>query len=337
MNTIVCFGEPLLRLSPSLGGGWIRDGVMASYVGGAELNVARALSLWGMSVRYAAALPMNGLGDDIVDHISTSGIDTSAILRRGDRVGIYYLPQGADLKRAGVIYDRAHSSFAGLKRGDIDWREALANGSWFHFSAITPALNRGCAELCLEAVDAAHAMGIPISVDLNHRSRLWDYGVQPRDVMPQLVRHATLVMGNVWSASELLGIPVDPDIHGKGSEEAYLSQARETSLKVCESLPGCRLVANTFRFDRPEGLSYFATIDDRDRQCVSKIHRPGMPLDRVGSGDCFMAGLLYGHLQGMDPQAIVDFAASAAVGKLMELGDATSQTVEQVTTRHGNA
>lgn len=334
MKKIVCFGEPLIRLSPSIEGGWIREGVMASYVGGAELNVATALSLWGLPVRYAAALPMNGLGDDIVDHIRGCGIDTSAILRTGNRVGIYYLPQGADLKKAGVIYDRAHSSFAGLRPGDIDWREVLSDCGWFHFSAITPALNRACADLCLEAVETVHAMGIPISVDLNHRSRLWDYGVKPKDVMPGLVRHATLVMGNVWSAAELLGVPVDPDIHGRGSDEAYLSQARETSLRIFDAVPGCRMVANTFRFDRPAGLSYFATIDDRSGQHVSKTHRTGAPVDRVGSGDCFMAGFLYGFQKGMTARETVDFAASAAVGKLMERGDATSQTVDEVSSRY---
>lgn len=337
MKKIVCFGEPLIRLSPSMDGGWIREGIMASYVGGAELNVATALSLWGLPVCYAAALPMNGLGDDIIGHMQGAGIDTTAILRTGNRVGIYYLPHGADLKTTGVIYDRAHSSFAGLKPGDIDWRVVLSDCGWFHFSAITPALNRACADLCLSAVEAAQAMGIPMSIDLNHRSRLWDYGVNPKDVMPGLVRHATLVMGNVWSASELLGIPVDPDIHLKGSDEAYLSQARETSLRIFDAVPGCRMVANTFRFDRPAGLSYFATIDEPEGQHVSKTHSPGKPVDRVGSGDCFMAGFLYGFHKGMSAQEIVEFAASAAVGKLMERGDATSQTVEEVSSRYGYA
>ena len=337
MKPILCFGEPLIRLSPSADGGWIREGRMSSFVGGAELNVATALTRWGLPVRFAAALPSHAMGEDIVAHMRSAGIDTSSVLRRGTRIGIYYLTQGADIKAAGVVYDRAHSSFADLRPGDIDWHEALRDCGWFHFSAITPALNRGCADLCLSAVEAAHDMGIPVSVDLNHRSRLWDYGVHPRDVMPALVRHAALVMGNIWSASELLGIAVDPDIHGKGGDDAYRAHARETALSILDSAPGCGLVANTFRFDRPGGLSYFATVDDREGQRVSKTHRPGTPVDRVGSGDCFMAGLLYGHLQGMDPQAIVDFAASAAVGKLMEPGDATSQTVEQVRTRHGNA
>ena len=335
MNPVVCFGEPLLRLSPSVAGGWIREGRMSSYVGGAELNVATALALWGVSVRFAAALPPNGLGDDMVEHIRGLGIDTSAILRRGDRVGIYFLPQGADLKKSGVIYDRSHSSFASLKPNDIDWHEVLRGCGWFHFSAISPALSERCADVCRAAVEAAHSMGIGISVDLNYRSKLWRYGVKPTDVMRSLVRHASLVMGNVWSAAELLGIPVDPDIHAKGSDEAYLSHARETSLRIFDMAPGCRQVANTFRFDRAEGLSYFATVDTRDAQSVSLSHRLADPVDRVGSGDCFMAGFLYGNMMGWMPFETVDFAASSAVGKLMERGDATAQSVEQIRKRYG--
>lgn len=334
MKTIVCFGEPLLRLSPSLGGGWIREGFMPAYVGGAELNVARALSLWGLPIRYATALPMNGLGEDIVEHIAASGIDTSAILRRGDRVGIYYLPQGADLNRPGVIYDRVHSSFASLKPGDIDWHEVLRGCGWFHFSAISPALSACCADVCLSAVEAAHSMGIGISVDLNFRSKLWRYGVKPSDLMPSLVRHSSLVMGNIWSAAELLGMSVDPDIHAMDGSSAYATHARETSLRIFDMVPGCLQVANTFRFDRPDGLSYFATIDTRDAQSVSCTHRLADPLDRVGSGDCFMAGFLYGNRMGWTPSETVGFAASAAVGKLMERGDATTQTVEEIRQRH---
>jgi 2-dehydro-3-deoxygluconokinase len=335
MNRVVCFGEPLLRLSPSVDGGWIREGRMSSYVGGAELNVATALAIWGMPVGYAAALPLNGLGDDMMEHLRVLGIDASAILRTGGRVGIYFLPQGADLKKTGVIYDRAYSSFSSLKPGDIDWNSVLSDCGWFHFSAITPALSERCADVCREAVEAAHSMGIGISVDLNFRSKLWQYGVKPTDVMPSLVRHASLVMGNVWSAAELLGIPVEADIHAKGSDAAYVAHARETSLRIFDLAPGCRQVANTFRFDRAGGLSYFATLDTLDAQSVSKTHRVADPVDRVGSGDCFMAGFLYGNRMGWTPSETVDFAASAAVGKLMELGDATAQTVEQIRKRYG--
>ena len=337
MKKIVCLGEPLIRFSPSAAGGWIREGVMSSYVGGAELNVASALARWGVPVGFAAALPANALGDDMVSHMNGLGIDTSAVLRRGDRIGLYFLPVGGELKQSGVIYDRAQSSFASLKPGDLDWRRVLDGCGWLHFSAISPALGERTADLCRSAVQTAYDMGVPVSVDLNHRAGLWRYGVKPVEVMPSLVRHASMVMGNIWSAAALLGVPVDPNIHDKGGESDYTSHARETALRVMEMVPSCRLVANTFRFDRAGGLSYFATVDDREGQSVSKTHLVQSPVDRVGSGDCFMAGLLYAASQGWSPSETVDFAASAAVGKLMERGDATAQTVEEVRKRYGNA
>ena len=328
---IYCFGEILLRFSPVSTGGWIRQAAMPVFVGGAELNVATALAGWGLPVRYGSVLPDNSLADDMADYIARQGIDPSGLIRGGERVGTYYLPQGKDLKNAGVIYDRAHSGFANLKPGDVDWNTALAGINWLHISAISPALNQSVANVCLELVQAASARNIPISIDLNHRARLWQYGKTPTDIMPEIVNYCNVVMGNIWSANALLGIPLDEHIHDKDRPADYVAHARATSEAILVRFPHCHTVANTFRFSTlPAGIRYYTTLLTNGRQYVSPTFETGAVADQIGSGDCFMAGLIYGLYQNHTPQTVLDFATAAAFGKLQEIGDATRQTVADV-------
>lgn len=332
MNVVCCFGELLLRFSPVAGGEWIRQGNMPVFVGGAELNVATALARWDVPVRYSTVLPPNTLADDIVQYVADSGIDPAGIVRGGNRVGSYYLPQGSDLKHAGVMYDRAHSAFSELAPGRVDWASVLDGVNWLHVSAISPALNANVADACRELLAVASGRGIPISMDLNYRAKLWQYGVSPTDVMPGLVEYCDVVMGNIWAAGTLLGIPVDERIHDKGQTTDYVAHARETADAIRERFPRCRVVANTFRFDNPAGgIRYYATLHTDGQTYVAPEFLVPSVVDKVGSGDCFMAGLIYGLRSGHAPQAIVDFAAAAAVGKLGEFGDATRQTVADVT------
>ncbi|GAB4032067.1 sugar kinase [Spirosoma gilvum] len=331
---VCCFGELLLRFSPIANGEWIRQTAMPVYVGGAELNVATALAKWDIPIKYSTVLPENSLADDIIEYVSSQGIDSSDIVRFGQRVGSYYLPQGSDLKNAGVIYDRAYSAFSELAPGKVDWDAVLQQTSWLHVSAISPALNAKVAAACKELVAAASAKGITVSMDLNHRARLWQYGVSPIDIMPDIVEHCNVVMGNIWAANALLGIPVDEAIHAKGQQSDYLNHALETSRAIQERFPRCKVVANTFRFDMaPTGLRYYTTLYIDGQQYVSPELLTDSVVDRVGSGDCFMAGLIYGLYKGHDPQQVVNFAAEAAFGKLQEFGDATNQTVDEITKR----
>lgn len=307
---------------------------MPVFVGGAELNVATALSNWEVPVNYSTVLPENSLADDIIRYVADKGIDPSGIVRFGQRIGTYYLPQGTDLKNAGVIYDRAHSALSELTVGKVDWEAVLQNTSWLHVSAISPALNTNVAGACQELLAVASAKGITVSMDLNHRARLWQYGLAPTDVMPALVEHCDVVMGNIWAANALLGIPVDEHIHAKGQPTDYLNHAFVTSEAIQQRFPRCKVIANTFRFDvPPAGLRYYTTVYKDGQQYVSPEFVTDSVVDRVGSGDCFMAGLIYGLYNGHEPQAIVDFAAAAAFGKLQELGDATDQSVADVTER----
>lgn len=329
-QTVFCFGELLLRMSPSLGRQWIHSNQMPVYIGGAELNVATALANWNIPVAYSTALPPHYLSEEILEELKSKNIGTDRVHLSGNRIGTYYLPQGADLKNAGVIYDRAYSSFAELKPGMIDWNKYLDGCSWFHFSAISPALNEIAPAVCEEALKAAKAKGLIISVDLNYRAKLWKYGKAPAEIMPLLTEYCDVVMGNIWSAAQLLGTPLDQSLIDRNQKEAYLEHGRKTSLAIMAALSSCQVVANTFRFDAGEGIRYYAALDTRQGQSVSLELATDKVVDKIGSGDCFMAGLIYGLYKEHTSSQVIDFAAAAAFGKLQEKSDATSQRIENV-------
>ena len=324
MRKVLCFGELLLRVSPSQNENWLKANAVHVYVGGAEFNVAAALSKWGVPVSYCTVVPDNYFSKKIADELQQKNIDTSLIHFSGKRIGIYFLAQGSDLKHAGVIYDREHSSFAELKPGVLEWDKILNDVSWFHFSAISPALNENIAAVCKEGLEAASKKNIRISVDLNHRAKLWQYGKKPVDIMPELVQYCDVVMGNIWSANALLGIDVDEAIHQKGKKTDYLEHAKKTSVHIQQQFPKCKTVANTFRFDHcQEVILYYASLFNDGCQYNSVEFIAHEIVDKVGTGDCFMAGLIYGLYHKNNLQDTVDFAAAAAFGKLFENGDFT--------------
>jgi 2-dehydro-3-deoxygluconokinase len=325
---ILCFGELLLRLSPALDQQWIRKASMPVYVGGAELNVAQALALWGHEVRYITALPQHFVADEIVDALSSKGIDMSLTERCGDRIGLYYLPQSSDVKGASVVYDRAHSSFALLEKGKINWHAALEDCDWLHLSAISPALQTNVYEVCAEAVAAAVDLGITISIDLNYRSRLWQYGVSPVDVMPPLVKHCDVVMGNLWAVAQLLGIP-SPLESSEGMSREQLQEAAQTSMQALQAAyPKATHIAYTFRLPQ----QYFGVLH-HGNLIPSPVFNLDEVVDRVGSGDCFMAGLIHGIRHQYDDKKLISVAAAAAVNKLGEMGDATSSSISEILKR----
>lgn len=328
MNRVLCFGELLLRLSPELNGEWIRQNNMPVFIGGAELNTATALAKWKVPVSYCTALPDHYLSKELIDFVSAKGIETNKIQLCGNRIGTYYLPQGADLQNAGVIYDRAYSSFCELKPGQLDWDEILKNVSWFNFSAISPALNENVAAVCKEGAEVASQKKITVSVDLNYRAKLWQYGKQPYEVMPDLVEHCDIIMGNVWAAEKMLGIAVEENI--TDSKEAYLQQALKTSKEIFKKFSKCKQVANTFRFDAGQGVKYYAALYNGEHLFVSNEQHSKNSIDKVGSGDAFMAALIYGNYYQHAPQQVIDFAAAAAFNKLFIRGDATTASVEEI-------
>ena len=330
MSKVLCFGELLLRLSPRLNKDWIQQASMPVYVGGAELNVATALAKWDVPVKYVTALPNHYLSKEITETLKDKNIDVENIVvsQEGGRIGTYYLPQGADLKNAGVIYDREHSSFSQIQPGQLDWEKILEDVSWFHFSAINPAINENIAAVCKEALEVASSKNITISIDLNYRAKLWQWAKQPEKVMPELVSYCNIIMGNIWAAEKMLGIKINPIL--KREKNELLEESQKTSKVIMQQFQNCRQVANTFRFDEGEVLQYYATLFNGKQFLISKEHQTSITVDKVGSGDTFMAGLIYGNHNKLPAQEIIDFAAAAAFNKLFIKGDATTSTIEEI-------
>jgi 2-dehydro-3-deoxygluconokinase len=333
MRKILCFGEPLLRYSPAAEGQWLKSNNLSVFLGGAELNVATALARWSLPVSFCTALPENYLSADILGIIRERKISTEPVLVSGGRIGSYWLAQGKDLKNQSVIYDRVHSSFGDLKKGMINWDKVLQDVSWFHFSAISPALNESVSEVCLEAVQAASKRNITISVDLNHRPKLWEKR-NPHDVMSLLLPYCDVVMGNIWSAHDLLGIPLDSHLIKTNDKTAYLQHAHQTSVRILKRFARVKTVACTFRFEEGElGINYYASLYSAHVWADSSLYRSHQILDRVGTGDCFMAGLIYGLYNQYSEAEIIQFATSAGFGKFFEKGDATNQDLATINAR----
>lgn len=337
---VLSFGEILLRICPDLSLDWVSSGHLPFYIGGAELNVATALSRWQVPSSYVSAMPKNAITDDIANHLVRKGIELSSMNWSGDRLGIYYLPKGKDVKHAGVVYDRSGSSFSQLKRGDINWDAVFEGADWFHFSAICPAINQEIADICLDAVKIAKSKGIFVSLDLNYRAKLWQYGKKPLDVMPDIASYCDLIMGNIWAAQQMLGTglaDIFQEVKADYPKELLLEQAKQTSEEIIRRHPQCRFVANTFRFDYKEtGIKYFTSLYLQDGLLVSNEYLSEKIVDKVGSGDCFMAGLIYGFYQQHDASYTLEFATAAAYDKLFIPSDATTSSVADIEQRIKN-
>jgi 2-dehydro-3-deoxygluconokinase len=321
MSKILCFGELLLRYSPDESGNWIRNQSMPVFIGGAELNVARSLALWNAPTAYLTQIPDNYISHHIIDFLSTKNIDMSRTSLAGNKLGAYYLKQSSDLKNKSTIYDRKDSAFSQLKTGQIDWEKIFDNIHWLHFSAIIPALNANMAAVCAEAIAVANKKNITVSIDLNYRESLWNWGTSPIDVMPELVKGCHVVMGNIWSIEKMLGLPTNTK---------DIAQAEITSRALMKQFPGCRQVANTFRMDMNNHTDYYATLFDGENVFVSNEYKTNKVIDRVGSGDSFMAGLIYGNDKQWPAADIINFAAAAGFSKLFVKGDVNTTPLTSI-------
>jgi 2-dehydro-3-deoxygluconokinase len=329
-SKVLTFGELLLRISPDEGGQWLEDNQFPFYIAGAELNAATALALWGIPVKYMTTLPDNGMAKQIAGFLEKQHIDMSSVLYREGRLGLYFLTQGRDLKNDALIYDRANSAFSQLQPGMIDWDHLFEGIGWFHFSAICPAINQNIADVCKEALEVASRKGVIISVDLNYRSKLWKYGKEPNEIMPGLVQYCDLVMGNVWAIESMLGISVIPNIHESGQRSIYLKEALKTSEELVRLYPKCRAVANTFRFDGYGEIDYYASLYTGGEFYSSNEYSASHIVNKVGSGDCFMAGLIYGYHHHFDPERTLEFATVAAFEKLFVESDVIDKSAEDI-------
>jgi 2-dehydro-3-deoxygluconokinase len=227
-----------------------------------------------------------------------------------------------------VLYDRAYSSFSKLQPGEINWDKVFDGVSWFHFSAICPAINQQVAEVCKDGLQVAQQKGITISIDLNYRSKLWQYGKQPVQIMPELLSYANVVMGNIWAAEKMLGIDISNQ-HLK-SREDFLEASTETSKAILKNYPNVKTVANTFRFDKNGGIEYYSSLYKEGKLYPSQLLETSTIVDKVGSGDTFMAGLIYAMLNKFSEQETIEFATAAAFKKLFIKGDHCNCTVEEI-------
>ncbi len=323
---VITFGEIMLRLAPE---GYLRFVQSEKYLatfGGAEANVAVSLANYGVDVSFVTKLPKNEIGQSAINSVRKFGVDTSKIVRGGERVGIYYCEKGASQRPSKVVYDRAYSSISMAKKGDFDWASIFEGVDWFHFTGITPALSDDVAEICLEAVQEARARGIKVSCDLNFRKKLWSKE-KAGEVMGKLCHYIDYCIANEEDAKDVFGIEADDtDIYsGKLNREGYISVAKKLTDRF-----NFKGVAITLR----ESLSandnnWSAMLYTNGEAVFSKKYAMHI-VDRVGGGDSFGGGLIYSLLNGYEPQKAIEFAVAASCLKHSVEGDYNMVTVDEV-------
>jgi 2-dehydro-3-deoxygluconokinase len=323
-KTILCFGEMLLRLSAPDKEPLLRSASLDAAFGGTEANVAVSLSHFGLQGRIVTALPANDLGDACLGELRRYGADTTGIRRAVGRMGLYFLTPGAMLRPSRLFYDRAGSVFAQADPGIYDWPALLTGVDWLHVSGVTPAVSANAAQAARAAVAAAAARKIPVSFDCNFRASLWqDRGQEAADALRHFARQATLLFAGPFDVAKLFGLDADD----KPADEAH----RLAAAQAFAACPGLRHVAGTHRkIHSADHQTLTAYLADRDGQSVSRAYELNPIVERIGGGDAFAAGILYGLCQSMDRQQAVDFAAAATALKHAACGDFNTADVEDV-------
>lgn len=327
MKRVVTFGEIMLRLKSPGHERLFQSPVLEATFGGGECNVAVSLANFGLPASFVTAVPGDNIGDAAIAEARRFGVDTSHIRRQGERLGIYFLETGSNQRASKVTYDRAYSSIATAKRGDFDWDTILADAAWFHITGITPALSQSAADLSLEAVQQARAKGIPVSCDYNYRKNLWKYGKEAPAVMRELVKHVTVGIANEEDCQKSLGIQVDVDVHsGELDTEKYSQMAQ----RVMDEFPNLEKQAITLRESRSADRNgWGASLHNGREFLLSPTYEITDIVDRVGGGDSFAAGLVYGLLSYDDDQKALDFATAASCLKHTIPGDFNRVTVKE--------
>lgn len=328
MSKIITFGEIMLRLAPVGYERFVQSKEFGVVYGGGEANVAVSLANYGKDAYFVTKLPTHEIGQCAVNDLRKFGVNTDNIVRGGDRVGIYFCEKGASQRPSKVIYDRAHSSIAEAKREDFDWKEIFKDAEWFHFTGITPALSDECAQITLDAVKAAKEAGVTVSVDLNYRKKLWSTEKAGK-VMGEIVKYCDVVIANEEDAEKVFGIKAaETNItDGKLSDEGYKSVARELTDRF-----GLKYVAITLResFSASDN-GWSAMLYDGKDFFKSKRYNVRI-VDRVGGGDSFGGGLIYGLTSGFSNQDALEFAVAASCLKHTIEGDFNLVSKEEVLT-----
>jgi 2-dehydro-3-deoxygluconokinase len=326
MGKIITFGEIMLRLAPE---GYYRFVQTASYgatYGGGEANVAVSLANFGLDAAFVTKLPKHDIGQAAVNSLRQFGVDTSKIVRGGDRVGIYFLEKGASQRPSKVIYDRANSAIAAAAPADFDWKAIFAGADWFHVTGISPALSDSAAAITLEAVKTAKEKGVTVSCDLNYRKNLWTRE-KAGEVMGTLMPYVDLCIANEEDAADVFGI------HAKNSDVNSGSINRDGYKEVA------KILADRFHFKKV-AITLRESISANDNNWAAMYYDgadfyfskkyPVHIVDRVGGGDSFGAGLIYANIKGLSPQESIEFAVAASCLKHSIEGDFNQVSVDEV-------
>ncbi len=330
---IVTFGEVMLRLKSPGFERLLQSPLLEATFGGGEANVAVSLAQFGLDSAYITALPPNSIGEACIGFLRGKGVDTSSILRSGKRMGLYYLEAGADQRPSKVIYDRAHSAIVESSPAEFDWDRLLEGATWFHVTGIAPAISASMAEIALIALKTAKKKGLTISCDYNYRKNLWKYGKSAPEVMPELVRYADVGIANEEDCQLALGINLGSPDKGCDVAGGNIDAAKYKLLceKVLSAYPNLKLQAITLRESfSADHNGWSACLHNRREFLVSTHYDITDIVDRVGGGDAFAAGLIFGLSGGMSDCEALEFAAAASCLKHTISGDMNFCSVDEV-------
>jgi 2-dehydro-3-deoxygluconokinase len=330
-DKIVTFGEIMLRLATP---DYLRFNQATAYsatFGGGEANVAVSLANYGMKTEFVTRLPHNDIARACLMDLRRYGVGTDHIVFGGDRIGIYFLETGAVARPSKVIYDRAHSAIAEIQPGMIDWETVFGDARWFHWTGITPAISQGAADVCLEAVKAANRLGVTVSCDLNFRKNLWKYGKSASEVMPELVAGSDVILGNEEDCEKVFGIKPEGFDAANTGGDVDESKFESVCKQMMSRFPKARKVIITLRGAvNANHNTWGGVLFSEGRLYQSRRYDITHIVDRVGGGDSFMGGLIYGLLNYSDDQKALDFATAASCLKHTIYGDFNQVTVEEV-------
>ena len=332
MKNLITFGEIMMRLATQ---GYLRFSQANSFdiiYGGGEANVAISLANFGIPVEFITRLPNNDIGQSALMELRKHNVGTKYIIEGGERLGLYFLETGAVNRASKVIYDRSNSAMSQIEPGMVDWENIFKNAQWFHWTGITPAISKSAADACLEAIKIASEMGITISTDLNYREKLWKYDCDREKIMTELTSYCDIILGNEEDAEKHFGIkPEAIDVNKNGE-----NVKAESFLSVCEQMlnkfPRAKKVIITLRGSISASHNVWSGIlFDGENMFKSKEYQITHIVDRVGGGDSFMAGLIYGLIHfPEDNQMALDYAVAASCLKHTIKGDANLVTIAEV-------
>ncbi|QEC52248.1 2-dehydro-3-deoxygluconokinase [Anseongella ginsenosidimutans] len=330
MKSIVTFGEVMLRLATPGYQRFQQAKQFEASFGGGEANVAVSLANYGLPARFVTRLPDNDLSDALISELRGLQVDTGSILRGGERLGIYFLETGSVSRSSKVIYDRAHSSISSIAPGMVDWDKVFEGVRWFHWTGITPAISQGAADVCLEGIRKANEKGITVSCDLNFRKNLWKYGKTASEVMPELVAGCDVILGNEEDAEKVFGIhPEGADVTSGHVEAAgYESVCRQLMQRFTRAKKAIITLRGSINANHN---SWSGVLFDGNKLFTAPTYQITHIVDRVGGGDSFMGGLIYGLVtyEGDDQKAL-NFATAASCLKHTIQGDYNRVTVAEV-------